>query len=79
MASWTWLLKLLIDLAIRMGLPYLMQKWAWIPSEIWAMVSAALEALAKSQDKPARIAVMNELNAKLRECHGSFCAPEVKR
>jgi len=71
----SWWIKILLDLAIKMGLPWLMEKLAWVPSEIWVAIRAAIEAIANAENKPEALA---NANRAFSACSGSFCPPSLK-
>lgn len=71
-----WLISALIKLATTFGVPFLMQKLAWVPKEVWSFIIEALKHIGEAQDKPAAIA---RVNKRLKECHGAFCESDLKR
>ncbi len=40
-----WLINLLVSLAIKVGLPYLLKAFPWIPQEVMAIINKLIEDL----------------------------------
>lgn len=72
-----WLINLLISLAIKLGLPYLMEKFPNLPKSIWDLIAELLKHIHGAQDKVAEVAKARLI---LREhCYGPGCPTDLKK
>lgn len=49
----SWLVSLILKLAMQLGLPFLMEHLTWVPKEVWTFIVDALNHIQTSDDKPA--------------------------
>lgn len=71
----TWILHMLIDLAVKLGLPYLMKRFNWLPAEIWVVIEDILAHVKNAQDPYGATA---DIHAKVKECIGVACSTDLK-
>jgi hypothetical protein len=70
----SWLIKLLVSLATQFGVPYLIEKFNWIPASFWEVVK---EILKHVQEAPNKEEAIKSVRSAL-SCSGIGCAPELK-
>ena len=69
-----WLVELLVNLALKVGIPFLVEKFNWIPVEFWRVVQ---DLLSHVNDHPNKQEAIQNVRAQL-ECIGVGCAPKPK-
>lgn len=65
-----WLLNLLVQLVIKLGLPALIKRFPGLPAELWALIEEILRHVAGSGNPSAATAL---LRVKVKECTGAGC------
>lgn len=82
-----WILKLLlpiaIDLAVKYGVPALLEKLPFIPKalvdDLVALVKRAIEEMTGYHPtSPEGLAVRRLAKQEAKQCIGAFCAPQTK-
>lgn len=71
-----WLIMILVNLALKFGVPWLLKKFPWLPPNIAEIIEDLVGKVkgAKATKKEA----YKEAKRKIRECQGTACAPQVK-
>jgi len=80
----SWLIKILIEIALTIGLPpfleWLMKKFPWLPRDVVdklvEIIKKYLEAIEGVKDRTAIKALKREAR---RECRGVACPPSLKK
>lgn len=70
----SWLIQLLVTLAGQFGIPWLTEKFKWVPKEFWQIV---MDVLKHIQDAPNKDEAIKNVRSAL-SCQGIGCAPELK-
>lgn len=73
----SWLVQLLVGLAIKIGVPALVKYFPKIPSEIIAVINELLDALKKPETDKAE--AKRSAIRKVKECSGVACKSELKK
>lgn len=68
-----WLLKLLITIAVNLGLPWLLKAFPWIPKAVIDAIEAALNEI-----KPVKAQLKDAKQAAIEKCVGVACAANTK-
>ena len=71
----SWLVSLLLKLAMNLGLPWLMQRFTFVPKEVWAFIVDALNHINSAEDKPA---AAEQLREGIREVKETLDASRTK-
>lgn len=82
-----WLLKLLlpfaVDLAVRFGIPALIKKFPFLPTDLLTKLVELVEDAIKSlagyhPSSPEGVAVRNLAKRETKQCIGAFCEAQLK-
>lgn len=70
-----WLVKVLMTLAIQLGIPLAKTLLKWVPQAFWDAVEEMLKHLTFTVDDPEPVA--EEFKKRTRECIGPICPTDV--
>lgn len=70
-----WLIELLISLALKFGLPYLIKAFPSLPKEVWEVVETILKAVQSAENPQDKA---KEIRTAVNQCTGVGCPPETK-
>ena len=72
----SWLLNLLVSLAIKVGMPYLLKYLPWIPQEVMVIIEKLLNDLQKpdTSNSMAKKAALRDVK---QYCSGVGCASDT--
>lgn len=72
-----WLISLLLSLALKLGLPWLLQKFPWIPAEIAQIIQDLIDKIngLKAEKKELVLNAHKEIK---RACEGPLCPTDTK-
>lgn len=73
----TWLINALVVIAVKIGMPWLIQKFPWIPKEIVDVINQLVEQL-KNPNVSNSVAKKIALK-EVRDICTSGCAPQLKK
>lgn len=65
-----WIINMLVNLAVKIGLPWLMKKFPGLPSEVWALIEGILSYIHAADDKSQALA---QVKAAVKVCEGISC------
>lgn len=65
-----WIITLLVSMAIKLGLPYLIKKLPWLPADVWGIIEEILKHIQGAEDKAAAV---EKIGAAVRGCTGTGC------
>lgn len=69
-----WLVQLLTTLALQFGIPWLTEKFSWLPKEFFVMLQDILKYVQAADDKKEAVkTVRSQLG-----CVGIGCPPDLK-
>lgn len=70
----SWMIELLVNLAMQFGIPWLTEKFKWVPTEFWQVVKDILKYVQAADDKKEAVkTVRSQLG-----CVGIGCPPDLK-
>lgn len=74
MPSWFW--TFLIDLAVKLGLPWLMAKFPWLPKELKDIIEELLKNIGQLNDQ--KVLAVRTAKRKIRaHCSGVACVTDT--
>ena len=71
----SWLLKILIELAMKVGIPFLVEHFKFVPANVWQIIKDIISHIDGAPDKERAV---KEIRAQL-QCNGIGCPPKTKR
>lgn len=66
-----WLIQLIITLAVKFGLPWILKKFPGIPPEVMKVIEELLGNLATHKEEKAKLVA--EAKEKVAACYGPEC------
>ncbi len=67
-----WIIQLIVTLAVRLGLPWVLKKFPGIPAEVQKVIEELLENL--TQHKSEKKVLVSEAKKKISACYGDTCS-----
>lgn len=64
-----WLIKIVVGLAVKYGMGWLMKRFPWIPDDVKAIIEQLVGELQKHQT--AKVCMINDAQAKIAECYNA--------
>jgi len=73
----TWLINVLVTAAVKIGVPWLIQKFPWIPKEVVEIINQLVEQL-KNPNVSNSVAKKTALK-EVKEFCTTGCSPQLKK
>lgn len=71
-----WLIQILVGIALRFGIPYLLKKFPWLPQNLKEIIEQLIAEITEGKQKIKT--AKTSAKRKLEECFGVGCSTSLK-